>query len=309
MENDKDDCVVVVSEKVDMEVTPPPNKRSKTGKVPSSLKNKRTDSDKEERSVKLLQRMTEDCTMSKLMAVSEKLRRLPAEDLKTINAWTMLADVPVGEVLEVERCDTIETSFGPMALLDCITSEGKKRVGAPERYDEKKLYPCIMVYLGKGETPAAKDQGKSRQYHCLRRTGGLDDYGTRDNMHKRAEEWRAMSIGELREALEIKSLKHFLAGTVFVYSSPRVQAFDGKETGNTSTTIAHIVNFSTQLDGKSVTGEVFVPSRYASQLEREPQGIMVFRGTATAKGSGREFFDLQFLSQRDAELLTVKQKE
>jgi hypothetical protein len=304
MENNAPDCVVV--EKSDLDI-PPPTKRAKVSRVSSSVKSKRTDSDREERTVKLMQRMTEETAMSRLVATCDKLRRLPLEELKAVNAWTMLADVPVGEVLEVDHCDTIETSFGPMALLSCMTSEGKKKIGAPERYDDKKMYPCLMVYLGKGET--AKDNGKVKQFHCLRRCGGLDDFGGHDGMHKRAEEYRAMSVSELHESLEIKSFKNFTPGTVFVYSSPRAQAFDSKETGSVSTTIVHIVNFSTKVNDKPLAGEVFVPNRYASQLERESKGIMIFRGVSLAKASGREYFDIEFLSQKEADLITIKQRE
>jgi hypothetical protein len=300
-----------------MEVTPilsPPKKRAKTSVVSAAGTAQRVKhSEHKDREEKVfdptLRRDVEGvdtAAMVSLLAVGDKLRRLPVEELLTLNSWTGLGNLAVGEVLEVEMCDTTDTSFGLMALLDCCSKKlGKKKVCAPERYADPALYPCLMVYLGKSDSEKA-DGEPSRQFHCLRRYGGLDDYGSREAMHKRAEQLRALTVDQLRDVVEVKSVKQFQRGTVFVYSLPRVQTVYTKEGNKRCPTKVWVVSFSTRQDGELVTGEIFVPDRYSSRLEKERQGIMVYRGIGVAKGSGRDFYDLEFLSQREAELLVAE---
>jgi hypothetical protein len=291
---------------------PPPIRRVKSEKSSTAAavqraRHSESDNEKKERTGLLKRRgeVLETVTLERLIATGEKLRRLPVNQLKTLNAWTMLSDVVAGEVFEVEKCTTTDTTFGPMALLECHTGEGKKQICAPERYADSSLYPSLMVYLGKCESTGRGNAKPGQRYHCLRQCGRLEDYGGREEMRKKARELRAMTVDELRAAVEVRSLRDFAAGTVFVYSSPRLQSVGFRGSGNSESTDAWVVNFSTQRGEEMVVGEVFVPERYSSRLEREPRGIMVFRGVEVAKMSGREFYNLEFLSQTEAELLVA----
>ena len=254
--------------------------------------------------------------------VAKKLRRLEQHQLQTIGDWQRLADCEPGEVFVVDGCEEKMSAYGKMSLLNCrplAKGESKKQVICPARFLEPSLYPCVMVYLGmvemtggdkgkSGESTGAKSQQKKsvpkskrhqqqQMCHALRRYGGLNDvFSSDEEMVTKAGELRRMTVEELRKEVEISRLRDFPPGTVMVYFGHRKlpSTFDNGEKK-----VCHVVGYQTVIDNAQRTGEVYIPDRYANALKERSSGVLVYKGLKTSVNTGVEFYDLEFVSEKE----------
>ena len=172
---------------------------------------------------------------------------------------------------------------------------------APERFANPEMYPAVMVYLGK---TLSKFSSKGEEVHRLRRYGGLTDmFDTRESMAKAAEQLRQLTWEELQNKFQTRSFREFNAGAVIIYTSPRKVALQRRPNELASNT--WIVNYEVAVpqDDFPPTGEVYIPSRYGERLEKQREGIVVFRGIGVSKTSNNDYYDLEFLTAEESRLI------
>jgi hypothetical protein len=251
--------------------------------------------------------LTESERVVALRAAAAKLRKLEPSKLHTLSVWTPLSQVPIGSVLLVSGCEVKNTSYGLMALLQCTlldkgTADGNKEVQviAPERYGDSAQYPALMVYLGKSAGKKSGGGGGSAEStnspaHRLIRCGGLGDkYISQEEMRSAGEALTLLSTEALNDLLRIKNLGDFAPNTLIMYSGARRQTFGKSEE-------LWVVNYEYHLDDSLRSGEVIFPACYGDKLSANPSGLALYRGKRVAATSGREYHDLEIISQEEAD--------
>ena len=214
---------------------------------------------------------------SELVEAGTKLRRMDLVHLLALTTeLTPLHEVVEGTVLEVLDCETKPSPFGPMTVLRCIDAdEGReeKRIMAPDRFGDRTQYPGILVYLGKCVTKTKK--GKTQPVHMLRRYGGVGDvFVSNVDMKVKAADLRARTLESLRALFSVKTFREMLVGAVLVYDTPRTHQSLRASTGNTEA--SWVVSFTTTVNDREESGEVYIPTRYAERLQQEPSGIIIY---------------------------------
>jgi hypothetical protein len=229
-----------------------------------------------------------------------KLRKLEPSELKTLCEYVPLNELAAGTVLEVHGCERGQSAHGEMALLDCTTDGTffKQRIMAPARFVDKGLYPCAMVYFGKGQQKTQK--GGMQLVHMLRRYGGIGDaFANHEEMRQKVTEMRNMPYGSLEQLFVIRCLKEFPENTVLLYTSHRTVQICTRDPVRNATAL--VASFETVIGDRAVAGEVYIPTRYADGLEDNQQGVALYKGIATSVSTGHDYYKLEFLSGEEAE--------
>ena len=240
-------------------------------------------------------------TLQRLRRLADGIRRLPADLLTTVKRYTPLRDLKPGSVFVTREFKQGQNSFGPVVFADVELEDGRQTLIIAQRFVTEEMLTeknkfRVMVYMG-----MCADKKKSDQsYHVLRQYGCVHDEEAKAS--EEARHLRSMTTEELRRTFETKSLKEFPVNTVFVYDSPRMVTFAmnrGEERN------AACVRYERRLEnGEMESGEVFIPSRYQTILNRHSSGLMVYRGVKPLKGDeAKSYYDLVFPSTQttDAE--------
>jgi hypothetical protein len=279
--------VTIVTESAEPTKTSKP-KKSKANKPPKSTD--RTSGQK---------RGNGESSVTELRKLCGKLRKLEPEKLQSLCKYVPLKEVATGTVLEVLGCESAQSVHGEMAILECIVDETRvvKKIMAPTRFLDETMYPCVMVYFGKGQQKTKK--GGVQSVHLLRRYGGLGDtFTNHEEMHQQVTAMRNMLYEELERLFVIRSLKEFTPDTVLLYTSPRTVQFHVKEAGRDA--VAWVVSFETTIEDKAISGEVYIPTRYADRLQEQSQGVIVYRGIMKSKSTGHDYYAMEVLSAEEA---------
>ena len=104
--------------------------------------------------------------------------------LVTLDNYKKLIEVEPYTVLEVYGGELVDSAFGKVALLNCVSVKdattgvaAKKesfKLMAPSRFlpsneEEKDYFPCVMVYMGKASSSSHNDNKTTHEYHKLRK--------------------------------------------------------------------------------------------------------------------------------------------
>ena len=265
-------------------------KKTKSEKTSSSI----TSSTKE------TQITTADVEMKNLAKrLADRMKVLSKDVLMSASQHKKLADLPIGSVLEVTRCEPITTFHGESYIIYYKHLEDGKEVSSTSICPKRMIgdstaaikYPSVMIYF----CLVAKSNGMG-SFHNMKRVE--EGVSTASAIKKTLSHLRNMESWELQTLFEVKSLKSFNSPAVISYDAISYKTFadsSGKEE------IVPVVSYAVRVNGKDVTGKLTIPSRYANRLKECVPGIIVYKGMNTS-GSKKEYHDLAIMSTTDAEL-------
>ena len=264
-----------------------------------SSKKKTSNSSDEEAKRRLFTESTPEAkapsAFERYRGLARAIRRLPADDLMTIQRFTPLKELKVGSVIVSQKFEEKPSAFGRMIVVHGESDNNQKSTSViiPERFvtqemlTEKGKYR-VLVYLGM----SASKKNPSHSCHLLYQHGVT--HAIEAHARVEASLLRSFDLENLKRQFETRSLKEFSPNTVFVYSSVRhakITTSRGEET-------ALVVHFERELEsGGTETGEVFIPARYADTLEHHPEGVLLYRGVKPHKSDpSKSYFDVCFPS-------------
>ena len=239
--------------------------------------------------------------MEELRHIAVKMRRLPVEQLVTIEEYVGLSELTKYAVIEALEVNERTTMHGKAAFIKCIMERGDKgrtlcQLMAPERFLQIQT-PAVLVYMGKTAIPGrvtGKAVNESHKLYAVDHTP-LE----MSELRNRATGIRALKPDDLESMFGVKVLKDFKIGTVFVLKDLRhiVSTATDEE--------IPIVQFETEGDdGKTQSGEVYLPKRYVPYLE-QPNGVgvlAVYKGEKQTT-NGRTCYDLSFHDAKSAHVV------
>lgn len=227
-------------------------------------------------------------------------RKIGLERCGTIEKAGRLSNLGESSILEVMSGERVECLHGDAVIIQCkiVTKEGSrmnKRLMIGERFMPMgdNPFPCLMYYGGQTE----------------RKSGGGFVYnlhhvmsGNAAEVREMSETLRAMSDDQLKKRFSIRKMSDFQAGTVFVFLGFRAVDFvsEGEKVKS------YIMKYECVQNGKTVSGEVYVPYRTYLDGKKEGTGALVYGGTRSGKASGRTYYDLKILKNVE-ELLELEQ--
>lgn len=236
-------------------------------------------------------------SVKQLRERAEKLRKLTLTEMDELESVVTLSALPAGTVLEVVGAAKRTSTFGDWASLECWAERNDARaklaVVAPIRFYDPSSLPCVMVYLGKKATTKGNNSS-SHAPHRLEKV--TPPCSTLTELRQRADEVRGLSAVELERRYCTRTLKDFAEGTVFVVSSVKGVPVINNVDGASETSTAYVADYETCVDGEEQTGKIYLPSRFAGDLENMQAGILVYRGEKTGKKDKR-FYDCCLLSR------------
>ena len=225
-------------------------------------------------------------------------RNLPLDKLLTIEKYKSLSDIDPFSVLEVESAEHRDCTSGKMGLLTCWTvneeSGVRERVKlmVPERFlvDNELTEPRVVIYTGMKKT------SNGHMCHTIKVVYD-DSYESGDvTMEDFANGLRTKSKIELEAMSRIYSLSKFPTGTVFIITWVRVL----KGVGIITKDDVPVGNFETIFEGKTLSGEVFLPSRVMEEGKRKTPALLIYKG-GRASTSGRIYHDITILDSTVAD--------
>ena len=117
-------------------------------------------------------------------------------------------------------------------------------------------------------------------------------------MKAKAADLCTRSLESLRALFSVKTFREMPVGAVLVYDTPRTHQALRASTGTTDA--SWVVSFTTSVNDKEESGEVYVPSRYAERLQQEPAGIIIYGGMRKSKSTQNDYYVLEFLNPEEA---------
>ena len=232
----------------------------------------------------------------RLLSRSE-LEKSETEKLADCGRAKSLSEMEDDSVFVIQDVVKMESAYGKFGISNItIPNDADEMLAGklliPERFLEEveRLVPAVFFYGGKLQLKG----GNSCHNFCRCYLPSGKRYTAKYTPTHHMMELRRDTRADLRNMLNVTTLNKFAEGTVLVCHT--LNYVRTKKNPKSPTVVYEtVVLDSSALSGqKTITGRVFLPSRYERDFKRGIPLVVVYRGMKKTK-NGRDFNDIQIV--------------